>query len=64
VIRVVLPQHLQTLARISFVLQDSTLRRFLEKRATPEAILERLAELRPAGEGTRRVARPRPNGVA
>jgi PTS system nitrogen regulatory IIA component len=55
--------HLQTLARISFVLHDSTFRRLLEKRATPEAILQRLAELRPAREGARRAARPRPNGV-
>jgi len=46
--------HLQTLARISFVLQDTAFRRLLEKRAASEAILGRLAELRPAGERSRR----------
>ena len=38
--------HLHTLARISFVLQDGVFRRLLEKRATREVLLDRLAELR------------------
>ena len=49
--------HLQTLARIAFVLQDGAFRRLLEKRAASEAILGRLAELRPAGERGRRGGR-------
>jgi PTS system nitrogen regulatory IIA component len=56
--------HLQTLARISFVLQDTAFRRLLEKRATPEAILDRLTELRPAGEPARRTTRGQPKGQA
>ena len=55
--------HLQTLARISFVLQDGAFHRLLEKRATPEAILDRLAELRPAGERGRRGARAEPKAT-
>jgi nitrogen PTS system EIIA component len=54
--------HLQTLARIAFVLQDHSFRRLLEKRAASAAILERLAELRPAGEPARRAARSQPQG--
>jgi PTS system nitrogen regulatory IIA component len=54
--------HLQTLARIAFVLQDAAFRQLLEKRATREAILERLAELRPAGERTRRATPTHPKG--
>jgi PTS system nitrogen regulatory IIA component len=50
--------HLQTLARIGLVLQDHAFRKLLEKRATCEAILARLVELRPAGER----ARPLPHG--
>jgi PTS system nitrogen regulatory IIA component len=46
--------HLQTLARIGFVLHDPTFRRLLERQAAPEAILARLAALRPAGETGRR----------
>jgi len=49
--------HLQTLARISFVLQDAAFRRLLDKAATREAIVSRLAELRPAGERPRRASR-------
>lgn len=49
--------HLQTLARISFVLQDAAFRRLLEHGATREAILSRLVELRPAGEPARRQGR-------
>ena len=56
--------HLQTLARIAFVLQDGTVRRLLERRAAPAAILERLAELRPAGERARRAAQNQPKGHA
>jgi PTS system nitrogen regulatory IIA component len=56
--------HLQALARIAFVLQDATLRRLLDKQATREAILERLAELRPAGERGRQGLRGRPKGTA
>jgi len=56
--------HLQTLSRIAFVLQDATFRRLLERRAASEAILERLAELRPAGEPRRHAARGQPKGAA
>jgi PTS system nitrogen regulatory IIA component len=56
--------HLQTLARIAFVLQDTTFRRLLERRATPEAILDLLVELRPAGERGRHAARGQPKGAA
>ena len=55
--------HLQTLARIAFVLQDGAFRRLLEKRAAPEAILGRLAELRPAGERGRRGAHAEPKAI-
>jgi PTS system nitrogen regulatory IIA component len=50
--------HLQTLARIAFVLQDAAFRRLLEGRDTSEAILGRLAELRPAAEPRRPRKRP------
>jgi PTS system nitrogen regulatory IIA component len=56
--------HLQTLARISFVLHDSNFLRLLARRAAPEAILERLAELRPAGERARRSPRTHPKAIA
>ena len=56
--------HLQTLARIAFVLQDAAFRRLLEKRAAPEAILDRLAELRPAGEPAGRGTRTHSKGTA
>ena len=56
--------HLQTLARIAFVLQDTTFRRLLERRATSEAIMDRLVELRPAGERGRQAARGQPKGAA
>jgi PTS system nitrogen regulatory IIA component len=49
--------HLQTLARIAFVLQDAVFRKLLEKHAAGDAILARLAALRPAGEPPRRTAR-------
>ena len=49
--------HLQTLARIAFVLQDAAFRKLLEKQAAPDAILARLAALRPAGETARRAPR-------
>jgi hypothetical protein len=52
------------LARISFVLHDTSFRRLLERRAAPDAILERLAELRPAGERARRGARTQPKAIA
>jgi PTS system nitrogen regulatory IIA component len=56
--------HLQTLARISFVLHDSSFRRLLGRKAAPDVILERLAELRPAGERTRRGVRNQPKAIA
>lgn len=46
--------HLQTLARIGFVLHDTAFRKLLEKQAARESILARLAALRPAGETVRR----------
>jgi PTS system nitrogen regulatory IIA component len=42
--------HLQTLARVGFVLQDPAFRKLLERKATREAILSRLDALR-AREG-------------
>ncbi|HZR84679.1 MAG TPA: PTS sugar transporter subunit IIA [Candidatus Binatia bacterium] len=56
--------HLQTLARIAFVLRDAPFRRLLEKRATREALLGRLAELRPASERSRPVPRGPRKGAA
>ena len=50
--------------RIAFVLQDATFRRLLERRAMSEAILDRLAELRPAGERGRQAPRGQPKGTA
>jgi len=38
--------HLQTLARIGFVMQDPAFRKLLDRRATREAILDRLDALR------------------
>ena len=49
--------HLQTLARIAFVLQDAAFRKLLERQAASDAILARLAALRPAGEAPRRAQR-------
>lgn len=54
--------HLQTLARIAFVLQDAAFRKLLERQAASDAILARLAALRPAGEPSRRT--PRHDGKA
>jgi PTS system nitrogen regulatory IIA component len=56
--------HLQTLSRIAFVLQDATFRKLLDKRASSEALLSRLTELRPAGESTRPASRSQPKGAA
>jgi len=56
--------HLQTLARIAFVLQDATFHRLLEKPAARDAVIERLAELRPAGERARRAAGSHAKGTA
>ena len=42
--------HLQTMARIAFVLQDTPFRKLLERQAASDAIFARLAALRPAGE--------------
>jgi nitrogen PTS system EIIA component len=48
--------HLQILARVAFVLQDAKFRELIEGRGSREALLSRLAELRPASE--RDPARP------
>jgi len=56
--------HLQMLARIAFVLRDAAFRRLLERRATREAILDRLAALRPATEVGRQPTRGQPKGAA
>jgi PTS system nitrogen regulatory IIA component len=56
--------HLQMLARISFVLHDGAFLRLLARRAAPEAIFGRLAELRPAGERARRSTRTQPKAIA
>jgi len=49
--------HLQTLARIAFVLQDAAFRKLLETQAASDAVLARLAALRPAGDTPRRTQR-------